>query len=279
MKTINIKKKRDLEIFVDAENRSFGFAGAAQVYDAAIHIDTRNGTGYQDVINKLAPLIHKFMSKYRFIGNRDEDTRQDIILFILEGIPMYDPRKQVKLSTFLEMRINRRLINHLRNKTKIYKNATFLNVSSFKATCACGASFVVAMPDDDSDIICDKCGNKVESKKKMHTNSPEVNESSLFNRLNANVEFSETLDGLPLDDYNIIGNSPVSTEDKVILKEDLDAFLENEDEKLVEIINLIYYQDYSVKDAAEKVGISGAGASMKLKNLQNNKIIKELFNR
>jgi len=279
MKTINIKKKSDLEIFVDIDNRPRGFAGTIAIYDSAIYVDTRNGTGYEAVINKLAPLIHKFMSKYHFTGNGPEDTQQDIALHIIEGIPKFDPRKDVKLSTFLEMRINRRLINEIRDKNRIYKNATFLNVASFRATCKCGNTFTVTVSNDDSDIMCEQCGSKIEIKKKISVNSPEVSESMLFHITNGNMEDVETLDRLPLDDYNIIGNKQVSVEDQVILKEDMSSLLEDEDPKLVEIINLIYFQDYSIKAAAEKVGISSAGANIKLKKLQDNKIIKELFNR
>ena len=212
MRTINASSTSDLQVFTDADGNYSGFAGTVLLYNAAIYIDTRDGTGYKEAIDKLNPLVYKFMSKFYFSGNSYEDTKQDIILHILEGIPTYDPRKPVKLSTFIEMRVNRRLINELRDKSRIFKNATFLNVSSFNFTCECGNNFTITISnDDDRKIICNSCGDEIKIKKKLSINTPEVNDSDLFRQIQRreNDQDVQKIDELPLDDYCIVGNKQI----------------------------------------------------------------------
>lgn len=278
MKTINVASKSDLKVFTDSEGKHVGFAGTVLLYDSAIYIDTRDGTGYEETITKLTPLIYKFLSKFYFGGNSYEDTKQDIILHILEGIPKYDPRKDVKLSTFIEMRVHRRLINELRDKSRIFRNATFLNVSSYHFTCKCGNNFVLTISNDESEVLCNSCGKRIKIKKKVSVNTPEVNESMLFH-IDEDRGHDSVIDELPLTDYNLIRSSQKPVDEQVITREDMNILLENEDPKIAEMVRLIYFYDYSIKAAAEKVGISSAGANIKLKKLQDNKMVRELFNR
>ena len=187
MKTINSRKasveRKALETFYDSKTGiPTGFCGTVRLYDVDIYIDTRTGNGYDEVIRKLNPLIHKFMAKFHFNGNSAGDTRHDIIVHILEGIPKYNPNKNTKLSTFIEMRVNRRLINELRDKSRISKNATYLNIGTFHVVCQCGNDFIATINNGElSQTICQECGRSLAGAvKKVPINTPEVNESMLY---------------------------------------------------------------------------------------------------
>lgn len=281
MKTINSRRKnksaKATEIFVDKNTKEYcGFAGTVALYDSEIYIDTRTGKGYDEVLKKLSPLVHKLMSKFHFNGNMPNDTKHDIIIHILEGIPKYDPRKNTKLSTFIEMRVNRRLINELRDKSRISRNATFLNVGTFHIVCECGNDFVATISNSEEiAATCPECGRSLaQAKKKVAVNTPEVNESMLY----VDDEMQQTT--LQISDHDqIIRAADKAVDEDVIFKHDMQKFLDTADPRIVKIFELMYFHDYSIKAAAEEVGLSGAGANMKLKDLQENKIIQELFDR
>ncbi len=276
MKTINSKKNtqshEDFRYFIDEETgECSGFAGTVTLYDSKIYVDTRTGIGYKEVIEKLKPLIHKLANRYHFNGNLFEDTRQDIIVHILEGIPKYDPHKDTKLSTFIEMRVNRRLINEIRNRSRISKNATYLKVGVFNVQCDCGHSFIHKL-GEFYEIKCHECGRVIDDNtKKMPMTIPEVSESML--------RPGGLYENMPDYQDPIIGDEAECIDESVIFMHDMRKWLENEDPRVVKILELIYFQDYSIKAAAEEVGLSGAGANMKLKELANNKLVRELFNR
>jgi len=282
MKTINVSSKSDIQTFTDDSGNYSGFAGTVLLYNLAIYIDTRDGTGFENAIEILNPLIHRLMSKFYFSGNSREDTKQDIILHILEGIPKYDPRKGVKLSTFIEMRVNRRLINELRDKSRIYKNATFLNISSFNFTCECGNNFTLTVNNNDNrTIICNSCSNEIKIKKKVSVNTPEVNDSDLFRQLRRDNDQNEAqkIDELSLDDYSIVGNRQCPLDEEIIIREDVQTLINESDPTIAKMLDLIYFHDYSITSAAEEVGMSSAGANIKLKRLRRKKSIRDVFNR
>lgn len=274
MKTINGKKHNNIEVFRNNETQEIcGFAGTVELYDSKIYVDTRNGTGYDDVITKLRPLIHKLATKYKFSGNTIKDTKHDVIVHILEGIPKYDPSKNTKLSTFLEMRVNRRLINELRDKSRISKNATYLNTGLYNITCKCGNHFVVRCDPNCTDHkACGECGEEItKNTKKLSVNTPEINESSL--------EFEDSYGDILSEQVATLDKNNTSFDINVIFMHDMKEWLKNEDPRIVKIIELMYFKDYSIKAAAETVGLSGAGANMKLKELARNRIVRELFGR
>ena len=261
MKTINKRKTKvssNIKVFTDKQTgKNCGFAGEIEVYDSKIYIDTRNGTGYDKALKKLEPLVYKFASQFNFNGNTFDDTRHDIIVHILEGIPRYNPNKNTKLSTFIEMRVNRRLINDLRDQSRMSKNATFLNYGLYNIKCKCGTNFIEKL-DNFTQCKCVGCDEHVDNAKKIPIGVPEISIGGSY------------------DDYS---KSPEFLDDEAIFMCDMGQWLNDEDKRVVKIIELIYFGDYSIKAAAEKVGLSGAGANMKLKNLAKNKVVKEIFNR
>lgn len=279
MRTLNSKKKTDnkAEVFENPETGEYiGFSGKVKLYDTEVYIDTRSGQGYEEIIKKLNPLICKFASKYHFNGNSFDDTRHDVIVHILEGILKYDPRKETKLSSFLQMRVNRRLINEIRNNGRAFRNATFLNISTFSCTCSCGHNFVETVGKEE-DIICPECSRRIEDLDcKNPINMYEVSESMLNYRYwdgekdcNAYVNTDELL-------YN---NHKVRPDVEAMNRCDMQKWLKDEDPRVVKIVELMYFHDYTVKAAAEQVGLTGAGANLKLKCLKNNKMVREIFGR
>jgi hypothetical protein len=69
----------------------------------------------------------------------------------------------------------------------------------------------------------------------------------------------------------VFGNNTNNIDNEVIFLHDIKKWLVDEDPRVIEMVELIYFHDYSVKAAAEIVGLSGAGANMKLKDLSKNK--------
>jgi len=267
MKTINSKKRSK------AKKKDY-FAGLAAVYDSKIYIDTRDGTGYEAVINKLRPLICKFALKYRFNGNSFDDTRQDVIVHILEGIPQYNPNRNMKLSSFLQMRIGRRLINELRNKSRSARNATFLNIRTYNITCNCGYTFVETMSKEEV-RHCPECDSPVNYKtKNVPINMFEVSES-MISYLEEDLD-SDTY--INMQDP-IISDKIKPLDEEVIHMYDMEKWLEDEDPRVVKALELMYFHDYSISAAAKEVNLTGTGLSMKFKDLKNKKIVRELFGR
>jgi hypothetical protein len=115
---------------------------------------------------------------------------------------------------------------------------------------------------------CSECDRTIqEIKRKIPINASEINESML------------SPNGLYENFYDAVHDQIHSIDDDAIFSHDIKNWLSKEDPRVVRIVELIYFHDYSVKAAAEKVGLSGAGANMKLKELSKNKIVKELFGR
>ena len=69
----------------------------------------------------------------------------------------------------------------------------------------------------------------------------------------------------------------MSSHDRVDFITSLNKLSSSIDNKTSKIIELVCLRDYSIKDAASEVGLSGWAASMRLKNLSKNRVIKDLF--
>jgi predicted Zn-ribbon and HTH transcriptional regulator len=186
-------------------------------------------------------------------------------------MPKYNPDKNMKLSSFLQMRVDRRLINELRDKSRKSKNATLLNIVTYNVTCDCGYNFVSTVNKDDMPR-CPECGKYVSTEaKKLPVTIFEVNESM--------ARYDDGGSETNASMYERIPDESVQIEDDVIYSYDMNKWLQNEDPRVVKIINLMYFHDYSITAAAKEVGLTGAGANIKLKDLRNNRIVREIFGR
>jgi RNA polymerase sigma factor (sigma-70 family) len=285
LKTINLKSK--VKTFYDPKtDKYFGFAGIVKLYNKEIYVDTRNGTGYDKVIKELDRYIIRLSYKYNLsnLGFTFEDTKQHIIMRILEGIPKYDPNRKTTLSTFLHMRIERRIINEIRNSSTEAKNPTVLKTSLHSIICECGCKFMVSVSGDErvEDTKCYWCDKTIENAKIFSVNTPPESINSVFKIQSLTDAERITIEDVISDDsYDIpliFGEKP-KLENQTALKHDLEKWMNLEDPKVKKIVELVCFKDYSIKAAAAVVGISHTGATNKLKKLKRKKIIRDMFNR
>ena len=272
MKITNSKSK-EIEIFIDSNtNKYLGFAGSVEVYEDFIFIDTRNGIGYDKAMLKFEKLVKFLGSKYRFRGLGQDDIKQHISMRILEGIPKYDPRKETKLSTFIQMRVNRRLINELRDDRHSSKNATFLNINSYNYLCACGNSFNAIVSENELiNQECPKCGVSLLNSRKISIGFSEVSLDNYFSTIKHNQ-----IDNDSGDFEFVLENKKALTEDDLILKHDMERWLDQTDQTTSQLIELVL-DDNNVSEAADKIKLSNASANLKIKNLRNNKKIRDVL--
>ena len=71
--------------------------------------------------------------------------------------------------------------------------------------------------------------------------------------------------------------SAMSSIDRLEFVNALERLSSNLDPKTSKILELICLKDYSIKDAAKTVGLSGWAASMRLKKLSKNKIARDML--
>lgn len=277
MKTINANKDKELEIFIDTNtNEYLGFAGWITVDDESIYVDTRDGSGYDRVIAKMTKLIKYLAAKYKFSGFTFEDAKQHVSLHIIEGMSKFDPRKEIKLSTFLQMRINRRLINEIRDDSRFYRNATMLNIQSFTVNCSCGSIFSLSLNSDEeiADKNCSECGANLANASKRAVSQTELPIDSALEL--SDDTYSPNTENM-IKNTNIFGDPKDISEDHIIARHDFKEWLKDEDPRMIKVIELICFHDYSIKEAAAEAGISNAGANIRLKNLRKNRKIKEML--
>jgi len=285
MKTVNIKKK--IEKFYDQKTDEYlGFAGVVKLYDENIYVDTRTGIGYDEVIKKLDKYVNYLAYKYNLsgLGFAFEDTKQHIVMRILEGIPKYDPSKKATLSTFIHMRVERRIINEVRNASIDSKNPTVLRTSLYSVMCECGCKFMISTSGNEKveDNRCYWCDKTIENAKIFSINMPPESINSVFvvntmtddERISVEDVISDDSFDIPL----VFGEKP-KLEDRAALKYDLEKFMKSENLQTRKLIELVCFKDYSVKAAAEAVGISHTGANNKLRRLKRKKIIRDILSR
>jgi len=75
--------------------------------------------------------------------------------------------------------------------------------------------------------------------------------------------------------YNVRRVSQSSVDFQISLKK----LLKKINPDTARIIELVYFEDYSIKDAAKEVGLSGWAASMRLKKLASKQSFKDFFDK
>ena len=149
-------------------------------------------------------------------------------------------------------------------------------------TCNCGhrGSYEEAQaPCDDANeepiFYCAECGATILKKARR------IREEILFTQIKTisadksdDINFEQRIS----DQESMYGEEEMFDR-KVDFLDSLDKLSSSIDEKTAKIIELICLEDYSIKDAASVVGLSGWAASMRLKNLSKNKIIKDMFDK
>jgi len=270
-----------IETFYDNEGNYTGFAGTVELFKSKVYIDTRTGKGYDKAIVELQPYINHMASKYDFsiLGYSFEDSIQHISMRIIEGIPYYKPHMQSKLSTFLYMRVGRRIINEIRNLGTDCKNPTILQTSLYSVTCNnCGEKFTITLGRGSSprDYKCQVCNHNLKQAKVFSINAPPSSLSDTANETNQSY-----LDEISACSPNVqmVYGDGAKTEDFVISKLDLSKCIGEEEPSVRKLLELVCLNEHSIKSAAEIVGISHTGASNKLRQLGRKKKFRDMLGR
>jgi RNA polymerase sigma factor (sigma-70 family) len=227
-----------------------GYRAFVDVYDEEYYVDTNTGEGFDKVLAKIDPLLNKFASTMYIPGYKFEDAKSELSIIAIEGIMSFDPHRDIKLSTFLHKHIHNKRISLIKSENKMSNDAFSLHTSD----------------DEPAD------------KRKIKKAREELYFSQ-FKPLNDNdsqpmpFENSISEEGLTGNDSTIIKNKF----DKSEFESSLDKICEKLDTKTKKIIELMYYEDYSIKDAADEVGLSGWAASMRLKKLASRGHIQDIF--
>ena len=216
-----------------------GFAATVKVKDTEIYVDTQTGTGYTEVLKELHSMIDYLAGRFTFDGFTLDDNKQHIAVMVLEGIPKFDPTQESKLSSFLQMRIGRRLINELRDRNKPRKSATTLKHQPFTYRCSCGNSDFATL-----DQPC-RCG---------------------LNIVRHNVHWIRQAT-LQLDNMDGYCSAPVNTS---LGELELKRALEHEKPIVQDIVYRMYFDDSSIKSIAEDLHMTPQNIYLKIKGLRRN---------
>jgi RNA polymerase sigma factor (sigma-70 family) len=183
-----------------------------------------------------------------------EDAQQDIKLKMLESLKKFDPRKEVRLNTYVQMVLECKLKNQMRDENTNGNNATFLNINLRRYSCKCGNNFE-HIEDNDKKTICSNCQS-----------SDGLRQIKIAHR------------EIWLDDLGwrgVVNNHAHNPENSWILKHDFENYLENSDLETKEFLDLIFFKDLSLSETAEKLDISKQTVYDRLKKIQNDKMVKE----
>lgn len=102
-----------------------------KMYDEEYEICHESCSGYEKVISKIDPLVNKFARKLCAFGLDFEDSKQEVLIILIEGIKNYDEEKEVKLSTFLHVHINNKVISKMKTLSKKSRCATLSKEGDF----------------------------------------------------------------------------------------------------------------------------------------------------
>lgn len=221
-----------------------GYRAYVQVYDESIYVDTFSGEGFDRVMLKIDPLLCKFASTTYITNASFEDVKSELAILALEGIKAFEPYRNVKLSTFLQTHLHNKIISKIKSENKMSHDAYGLYEKNSD-----GMSKLKKVRSEIHFSQFEKPGSETE-----------------------NVSFESSI-----PDYGGLHSSGISNYDLVDFETSLLKISSKLDSKTRRIIELVYFEDYSIKDAAESVGLTGWAASMRLKKLAIRGAFKSIF--
>jgi RNA polymerase sigma factor (sigma-70 family) len=214
-----------------------------QVYDETFYVDTFTGEGYDKVLAKIDPLLCKNASITYIPGYNFEDIKSELTIMAIEGILAFDPYRDVKLSTFLQTHLHNKKISRIRSQNKMSNDAFGFH--------------------DTSEVDLTKI-RKVRDE--IHFSAfapPKDGEGILFEH--------------SIPDENALHAPQRNKFEAVNFETSLMKISSKLDKKTRKIIELVYFEDYSIKDAAKEVNLSGWAASMRLKKLSRKGTFQSVF--
>jgi len=226
---------------------SRGYKGYVDVFDETYYVDTYTGEGFDKVLKKIDPFLCKKASKTYIPGYNFDDIKSELTIIALEGIKAYDPYRNTKLSTFLTTHLKNKSISKIRSENRMSKDAFRLF-------------------DKNNDEKNNEVKRIRRAREELHFSqfAPPKNNDA--------VAFEHTIP----DDSGLHASDKNSFE-VVDFETSLVKISSKLDSKTRKIIELVYFEDYSIKDAAEAVNLSGWAASMRLKKLAGKRSFQSVF--
>lgn len=223
-------------------NKDRNFQGEVRMFNDVYYVDTKTGEGVDKVLKKIDPLLCKMASKTYIPGYTFEDIKQELVIMVLRGIRFYDPSRNTALSTFLYKYLNSKLISKLMSANKMSNDADL----NFETT----------------------------SDKKIRKVKEELSFSQCGSRYNDGEEipFEHSI-----EESDGFYQPQVRRYDDVNFEVSLSKITEDLDSKTSKIIELVCFEDYTIKDAAAEVGLSGWAASIRVKNLARKGSIRSIL--
>lgn len=215
------------------------FKGIVEVYNEKFFLNTLTGEGIDKILKKLDGLLTKKSKKVFLKGYTPQDIKQELTIMVIEGIKKFDFSRGVKLSSFLHAHLNNKIISEIHHHNRLANDAcAYVKPLEDKPTIYSEAQSTQLIRGEESEE------DYVEGVGTDH--NPFFRDLNDFERL----EFRITLEKLTGSlDY-----------------------------KTRKIIEMVYFEDYTVKDAAEKLGLTGWAGLMRLKQLTRKQFVRELFN-
>jgi len=258
------------------------FVGKAKIFDSEVYIDTRDGTGYDEAVTKLRKLVTWFSSKYYMPDNTDEDNEQDIVELIIKGIASFNPSKAMKLSTFLYMYVEHRLMGKLKYNGAMKRNPTLLNTSSYRIKCKCSDSFISVTINNDESIDntdCRNCGDKLTSVEAYPINPPPKS-YAVFRDSKTGRWRNPNIDAARIDNpyMALVFDEEYGVDEQTIYRHDLNKALDKKEPKARELLKLII-DGRSLSEASRMTEMSRPTAYSKLRKFQKDEVIKDILNK
>jgi DNA-directed RNA polymerase specialized sigma24 family protein len=230
------------------------FKGNIVLYGKEYFINKETGEGTDKVISVMDPFISGLAKKTSIPGFSFEDIKQELILFLINGIKSYDTESNASLSSFLHIHVNNKrksmIIEHNINK----KNATLLNVNRKSPT---NSKYNIVYREKSLSEMAEKYDDG-ESKSKSDN-------------------LSSFVAGKVENNFNILNVNNTNEYKQIDFRMSLDRITENMEPKMRSVLYMIAYEGYSVVDAAKTVGLPNQVVTKKLYRLSNNSRFIELL--
>lgn len=252
------------------------FIGEAEVYDENIYLNTETGVGYDKLIEKMDEYISRTALKCNLDGFDTSDLKQNIILYVLEVARKYNPNKGMKLSTFIQMSVKRRLINKMRNQNGYNRNPTILKTSLYSVRCKCNNKFIVNINDGEcvEEKICPKCNNPLIGAKYHPSNKPPRTLNAL--ECSSDIIIDDIMSDVHPDFTLVFGDHKTFYED-VEFKYDLQKIFSRYGKSFKNTLNKICFEDKSVDASIQETGISTLKFMNKIETIKRDKDLIDLL--
>ena len=207
-----------------------------------------------NIISSMNRFICATTKKYIIPGYDYLDIKQQISLFILEGIDNYSQEhiSGASIHSFLKVHVNNKMLNLIQHFDRKKYTTSIDTINYVRAICSCGNETFVNK-NDISTMICGLCNNSNKIKiKNIKSRNISLDNEDECQEISVTCNFEKNLDIVKL----IYG---LSEPNKTIAK-------------------LIILKDYSYDDVSKIFGMSSWAISSRLKKLSTKKALRDFVN-